>query len=90
MFTARRKIQKEKGVEPDEFEESVAQVSRGVRAMPLVSGMRDPRQVSLVVQVILPGLSPSRSVRHSAFAAAPAALGFGHFPVPSSPTEGRT
>lgn len=27
MFTARRKIQKEKGQEPDEFEESVAQVS---------------------------------------------------------------
>ncbi len=26
MFTARRKIQKEKGQEPDEFEESVAQV----------------------------------------------------------------
>lgn len=25
MFTARRKIQKEKGLEPDEFEESVAQ-----------------------------------------------------------------
>lgn len=27
MFTARKKIAKEKGAEPDEFEESVAQVS---------------------------------------------------------------
>lgn len=26
MFTARKKIAKEKGAEPDEFEESVAQV----------------------------------------------------------------
>jgi len=26
MFTARKKIAKDKGVEPDEFEESVAQV----------------------------------------------------------------
>lgn len=26
MFTARKKIQKENGVEPDQFEESVAQV----------------------------------------------------------------
>lgn len=27
MFTARKKIQKDKGLEPSEFEESVAQVS---------------------------------------------------------------
>jgi hypothetical protein len=27
MYTARRKIQKDKGVEPSEFEDSVAQVS---------------------------------------------------------------
>jgi hypothetical protein len=28
MYTARRKIQKDKGVEPNEFEETVAQVSQ--------------------------------------------------------------
>ena len=28
MFTARKKIHKEKGLEPDDFEESVAQVCR--------------------------------------------------------------
>jgi len=28
MYTARKKIQKEKGLEPSEFEDSVAQVSR--------------------------------------------------------------
>ena len=35
MYTARKKIQKEKGLEPSEFEDSVAQVSR--TPIPLLS-----------------------------------------------------
>ena len=34
MFTARKKIQKEKNAEPTEFEESVAQVQRLALLMP--------------------------------------------------------
>lgn len=35
MFTARKKIVKEKGAEPDDFEESVAQVRRNTQLMDL-------------------------------------------------------
>ncbi len=61
MFTARRKIQKEKGQEPDEFEESVAQVCllRRPRNLHLlgIGGLwtekLEFRQLLLLLQVIL-------------------------------------
>jgi small subunit ribosomal protein S7e len=40
MYTARKKIQKEKGLEPSEFEDSVAQVSRAPIPRHLCSPLR--------------------------------------------------
>jgi hypothetical protein len=46
MYTARRKIQKDKGVEPNEFEETVAQVSR----LPVPKITSSPASVSGTAQ----------------------------------------
>ena len=52
MFTARKKIQKEKGAEPDPFEESVAQVSLAVGGLGYHAGPALIRETALQVTII--------------------------------------